>query len=90
MDQKICSAVEQLGSYITGDRLLVTDHTSGSHVYEMTVTRPLHRCDGAFGSYESSRISAQIRIAGYAREITAEQIASGQVEVSVSTGEDQP
>ena len=75
MDRKITSAVDMLGSFKAGDAVKIT--TDG-RTNSMFVSRTLHRCDGPFGSYESARITVTFGPGRYAREITAEQIASGK------------
>ena len=59
MDRKITDAVTYLADLRVGDVIAVTDD---GRTYDMTVTRPLHRSDGQYGSYESSRVTVSLGV----------------------------
>ena len=74
----IRDAVTLLGGLRRDEPVTVT--FEGRH-RQMTVSRPLHRCDGQSGSYESSRVTVTYGPGRYSREVTAEQMASGEVSI---------
>lgn len=78
MDRRITNAVDFIATLRTHDLVQVT---MNGRRYNMEVSREMHRCDGAFGSYESNRVTVTFGPGGYAREVTAEQIANGTVEI---------
>lgn len=78
MDKKITDAVGVLASLKTGDAVKVM---SDGRPYDMFVSRTAHRADGAYGSYESTRVTVTFGPGRYAREITAEQIANGSASI---------
>lgn len=74
MNPKIIKAVDLLASFDVGDPVRVT---FDGRVHDMVVSRAIHRSDGQFGSYESSRITVTFGPGRYATEVTAEQLAAG-------------
>lgn len=74
MRREIVQAVEALSALRQGDAVRVT-LDGREHV--MYVSREARRSDGAFGSYESTRITVTFGPGRYATEVTAERIAAG-------------
>jgi hypothetical protein len=72
MDRVYIEAVDLLGSFKLNDkvRVTLTDDTPR----DMYVSRTLHRCDGKFGSYESSRVTVTYGPGRYATSITADML----------------
>lgn len=78
MRKEITAAVEYLSTLKTGDPVTVKD---GGREYNMFVSRPARRSDGPFGSYESTRVTVTFGPGRYSREVTAEQMANGSVDI---------
>jgi len=73
------AAIDVLSTLQVGDRVEVT--TDG-RTYQMEVSQGIHRCDGQFGSVESSRVRVRLGPGRYNTEVTAERIADGQQTLS--------
>lgn len=78
MNTNIIEAVDLLATLKHDDKVKVT---ADGRTNDMYVSRTLHRADGAYGSYESSRVTVTFGPGRYAREVTAEQIADGRVAI---------
>jgi hypothetical protein len=64
------AAVDFLASLKKGDRVVLGTR---NHRIEMTVSRTIHRADGPFGSYESSRVTLTTEN-GYTRDVCAQAL----------------
>lgn len=72
----IVDAVRVLGSLQVGDAVTVVD--GGRELTGLTVSRPMRRSDGAYGSVESSHVTVTYGPGRYAFEVRAESIAAGR------------
>ena len=79
MDKKITDAVDLLSSFKSGEAVTLT---ADGREHRMLVSRTARRCDGPFGSYESTRITVTFGPGRYAREVTAEEIATGKAGIT--------
>lgn len=70
----IHDAVDVLSKLRTGDEVRVM---LDGREYTMHVTREIHRSDGKYGSYESSRVRVSFGPGRYSTDVTAERIAAG-------------
>jgi len=87
MKREYAVAVNLLSTLKRGDMVEFID---GSKTYTMAVTREIHRSDGQFGSYESSRVTVSYGPGRYSRDLTADQMVHGFLDVvSVKRGEQQ-
>ena len=69
------AALGILASLNVGDAVTVTND---GKEHAMTVTRSARRSDGAFGSWESTRVTVSLGPGRWSTEITAEGIGSGR------------
>jgi hypothetical protein len=75
ISREIHDAVDVLARLRRGDEVTVTED---GRDYAMTVTREIHRSDGAYGSYESSRVTVSLGVGRWSTEIHAERMAAGR------------
>lgn len=71
-------AFNLLASLREGDAVLVTQDGRESTMY---VSRDLHRADGAYGSWEGSRVTVTFGPGRYSREISADAVGNGYVSI---------
>lgn len=90
MDRKIIEAVDLLGTFEYDDPVRVT--LKGEEPRDMWISRTIHRSDGAYGSYESNRVTATYGPGRYSCSITAEMLAyrRASIEKREVTGEAEP
>jgi hypothetical protein len=74
VDRKIRAAVDVLATLRQGQEVRLTQD-GRTHV--MYVSREIHRCDGSFGSFESSRVTVTFGPGRYSTDVTAERMAAG-------------
>lgn len=90
MDRKFVEAVDLLGTFKHDDPVRVT--LLGEAPRDMWISRVIHRSDGKFGSYESSRVTVTYGPGRYSCSITAEQLVYGRatIEKREEVGEAEP
>jgi hypothetical protein len=76
--REILDAIDVIASLKVGDRIEVTED---GRTYAMTVSQPVSRSDGRFGSLESTGVYAHIRPGGYGTRIQADHVGAGRVAI---------
>lgn len=76
--REILNAIDTIARLKVGDRLEVTED-GRTHV--MTVSQPVSRSDGQFGSIESTGVYAHIRPGGYGTRIQADHVGNGRMSI---------
>lgn len=91
MDRKFVEAVDLLATFKHDDPVRVKEHTN-DEPRDMWISRTIHRADGKFGSYESSRVTVTYGPGRYATKITAEMMVhlGATIEKRTEDGEAEP
>lgn len=74
MDRAYVEAVDLLGSF---NRLDLVRVVKDGRTSDMHITRTVHRSDGTFGSFESSRVTVSFGPGRYSCDITADMLVLG-------------